>query len=107
MSVRVAPVGRATPLCDAEDMNNFPPRIPLTAVHGPDARGDSDEPLVIDCDTCVVRESDACADCVMSFLLDQDHEESTAVVLDLEEIRALRALGEAGLVPTLRHRASG
>jgi len=55
----------------------------------------------------VVRESDSCADCVMSFLLDHDHEESTAVVLDLEEIRALRALGEAGLVPTLRHRASG
>jgi hypothetical protein len=33
--------------------------------------------------------------------------ESMAVVFDISEIRAMRALAEAGLVPTLRHRASG
>jgi len=36
-----------------------------------------------------------------------DAGQTEAVVLDLNEIRALKALGDAGLVPTLRHRASG
>ena len=67
-------------------------------------------PLVIDCATCVARHSDACDDCVVTFLCsldDDDAGQTEAVVLDLNEIRALKALGDAGLVPTLRHRASG
>ena len=31
--------------------------------------------------------------------------ESTAVVFDLAELRAMKVLAEAGLVPTLRHQA--
>ena len=66
-----------------------------------------------------MRETDACAVCVVTFLFQEaseEHEnlesahigaESMAVVFDISEIRAMRALAEAGLVPTLRHRASG
>lgn len=63
------------------------------------------DPLVIDCDTCVARSTDACDDCVVTFLC-RDRPDS-AVVFDLVEIRAMKVLAEAGLVPTLRHRAPG
>ena len=53
----------------------------------------------IDCDECAHQGTDQCRDCVVSFLLDR--EEGT-VVVDAEEARAMRALGEAGLVPILR-----
>jgi hypothetical protein len=60
--------------------------------------------IVIDCDTCVARDTDACSDCMMSYLC---HDEPrSAVVFDLAEWRAVRVLADAGLVPTLRHRAS-
>ncbi len=36
-----------------------------------------------------------------------DSEESGAVVLNLQELRDIRLLAQAGLVPTLRHRAVG
>lgn len=79
--------------------------------HGSSGSHGGDDGLLIDCGTCVMRQTDACADCVVTFLYSEDHElpetGPLAVVLDLGEIRALRALGEAGLVPTLRHRASG
>lgn len=79
--------------------------------HGANGSHGGDDGLLIDCGTCVMRQTDACADCVVTFLYSEDHElpetGPLAVVLDLGEIRALRALGEAGLVPTLRHRASG
>lgn len=60
--------------------------------------------IVIDCQTCVARDSDACTDCMVSYLCRD--EPSTAVVFDLEEWRAVRVLADAGLVPTLRHRAT-
>lgn len=70
------------------------------------ARSDGpNRPLVIDCDTCVARSTDACSDCVVTFLC-RDESES-AVVFDLAEVRAMRVLADAGLVPTLRHRAPG
>ncbi len=59
--------------------------------------------LTITCDTCVMRETDACGDCVVSFLF--NHEPGDAVVFSFEEERAVRLLASAGLVPTLRHRA--
>jgi hypothetical protein len=53
----------------------------------------------IDCEECVHQGTDQCRDCVVSFILDR---EGDAVVVDAEEARALRTLGEAGLVPLLQ-----
>jgi hypothetical protein len=60
--------------------------------------------MVIDCDTCAMQGTDTCADCVVSFVISDDPGES--LVVDLAEMRAIRLLGEAGLVPRLRHRAT-
>lgn len=54
--------------------------------------------MLIDCDRCVVRGA-ACADCVVSVLLDA---EPSAVELDWPERAALGALADNGLVPPLR-----
>lgn len=58
--------------------------------------------LIISCDTCVMDGTAECADCVVSHLLSPAPRE--AVVLDLAELRAMRLLADAGLVPNLRHR---
>ena len=58
--------------------------------------------LTIDCDDCCLQDTAACADCVVTFLLDR--EPNDAVVIDVAEARAVRLLGDAGLVPALRHR---
>jgi hypothetical protein len=60
--------------------------------------------MVIDCDTCAMQDTNTCADCVVSFVISDDPGES--LVVDLVEMRAIRLLGEAGLVPRLRHRAT-
>jgi hypothetical protein len=57
---------------------------------------------VIDCDVCVARDTPACTDCVVTFLCSRAPDE--AVVIVVAEARALRLLGDAGLVPRLRHR---
>jgi len=44
----------------------------------------------------------ACDDCVVSFIVRR--EPGDAVVVDVEEERALRALHEGGLTPGIRHR---
>lgn len=59
------------------------------------------EVLTIDCDECSMQGTDACADCVVTFLCGRDAR--TAVVIDIAEARAVRLLGDAGLVPMLRH----
>lgn len=59
------------------------------------------EPLTIDCDSCTMQHTDACDDCVVTFICSRRPDE--AVVVDLDELRALRLLGDAGLVPGLRH----
>lgn len=61
------------------------------------------ESLTIDCDTCAMRDTDTCGDCMVSFLIGRDPHE--AVVLSLDEARAVKLLANAGMVPTLRHRA--
>ena len=61
------------------------------------------EALRIDCDECVMQHTSACADCVVSFIVDR--EPGAAIVFDVAEARALRNLSSAGLVPGLRHRA--
>ena len=54
----------------------------------------------VDCDSCVMRDTDACSDCVVSFLLERDPDD--AVVIDADEARAMRMLERAGLLPALR-----
>ncbi len=55
----------------------------------------------IDCDDCIMAGTAACDDCVVTFILDRDP--GDAVVVDAEEERALRNLGDGGLVSGLRH----
>lgn len=65
-----------------------------------------DPPLVIDCHCCELYGSDACTDCVVTYICRVDS--ASPVVVDLAEARAIRLLDDAGLVPPLRHRrASG
>ncbi len=59
--------------------------------------------VTIDCDCCALRSTNACDDCVVSFLLEREPED--AVVIDADEARAMRMLERAGLVPTLRFSA--
>ncbi len=60
------------------------------------------EIVTIDCQECVALGTAACHDCVVSYLCGRTPDE--AVVVDVAEVRALRLLEGAGLVPTLRHR---
>ena len=60
--------------------------------------------LTIDCDTCTMRNTDTCADCVVTFVVGRNPGE--ALVIDVEAERAVRLLARAGLVPGLRHTAA-
>lgn len=68
-------------------------------LHPPEADHDV---LRIDCGECILEHTDACADCVVTWLVEREPGE--VVVVDLAEVRALRALQHGGLVPELRHR---
>ena len=59
--------------------------------------------FIVDCDECVLQRTASCADCVVSFILDQ-RDPAEALVLDLAQARAVRLLSDAGLVAPLRHR---
>jgi hypothetical protein len=63
-----------------------------------------DEPFTIDCDRCALQGTSACRGCLVSFVLDRAP--GDAVVIDVEEARALRVLTRAGLVPGSRFEAS-
>lgn len=56
--------------------------------------------MEISCDDCVMQDTPACEDCVVTFICGRQPGE--AVVIDVAEARAVRLLGEAGLVPPLR-----
>ena len=56
--------------------------------------------LTIDCDACEMQFSDACDDCLVSYLV--GHEEGTPVLLDEDEKQAVELLADAGLVPPSR-----
>jgi hypothetical protein len=64
-----------------------------------DATGAS---LLIDCNDCVLHDSAACADCVVTFICRTDA--TSPVVVDLAEVRAIKLFDTAGLMPPLRHR---
>jgi hypothetical protein len=57
--------------------------------------------ITISCDDCVMQGSTVCTNCVVTYLCDRDPHD--AVVIDVAEVRALRLLAGAGLVPELRH----
>jgi hypothetical protein len=57
--------------------------------------------MEINCDDCVMQHTTTCDDCVVSFIVGREPGE--AVVIDVEEERAVRLLANAGLVPELRH----
>jgi hypothetical protein len=68
----------------------------------PRTQDETVEPLHIDCAACVMQHTDACRDCVVTFICSREPDD--AVVIGVEEVRAIRMLGEVGLVPHLRHR---
>jgi hypothetical protein len=53
--------------------------------------------MLIDCEQCAMRDTSACDDCVVTFLLAEG-----PVDLDESEVSALSSLAEEGLVPRLR-----
>jgi hypothetical protein len=57
--------------------------------------------FTISCEECVMRDTDTCDDCVVTFLCDRPA--GVPVVLDLDTARTVKLLGQAGLVPPLRH----
>lgn len=65
----------------------------------------TDDVLTIDCDQCVMQHTQACDDCVVTFLCTpRQSEAGQAVVVDVAEVRALRLLADTGLAPPLRLR---
>jgi hypothetical protein len=62
--------------------------------------GMSGTTITIDCADCSLQHSSACEDCLVSFVLGR--EPGDAVVIDVDEARAVRLLERAGLVPNLR-----
>jgi hypothetical protein len=58
--------------------------------------------IIISCDSCIMRATAACADCMMTHLLSPAPIED--LVFDDDELRVVRLLARAGMVPTLRHR---
>lgn len=59
------------------------------------------ETFTISCDECELQATDACGDCVVAFVLNREADD--AIVIDVQEMRAVRLLADAGLVPSLRH----
>ncbi len=55
--------------------------------------------MIIDCDDCRMQGTDACRDCVVTFVLD---DLAGPLELDDEQAGALEVLADAGLVAPLR-----
>jgi hypothetical protein len=64
--------------------------------------------LTISCDECSLQCTDACHDCVVTFVLRADEHTSAeretvdGLVLDIDEARIVQLMARAGLVPELR-----
>lgn len=50
-----------------------------------------------------MQHTDACDDCVVTYLCNREPDD--AVIIELSDLRAMRMLADAGLVPELKHRA--
>jgi len=57
--------------------------------------------MTISCDDCAMQHTSTCDDCVVTFICGREPDD--AVVIDVEEARAVRLLARGGLVPELRH----
>ncbi|HVV08769.1 hypothetical protein [Amycolatopsis sp.] len=57
-----------------------------------------EDTVLVDCGRCVVR-GVGCADCAVGVLLNAP----PTIEWDAEELRAMEALAEGGLIPRLRH----
>ena len=57
--------------------------------------------FTIDCADCSHQHTSTCDDCVVSFIVGRHP--SDAIVVDVDEARAVRLLEQAGLVPGVRH----
>ncbi len=55
--------------------------------------------MLISCDDCRKQGTDACNDCVVTYILDKP---GGAVVFDAEQERAIREMARAGLLPDVR-----
>lgn len=78
-------------------------RLPGMDANLPDHRRTEPAPtFTIDCASCVMQDTDACGDCVVTYICSR--EPGDALVVDLGEYRALELLAESGLAPALRHR---
>ena len=58
-------------------------------------------PLTVSCDDCTMQGTDACDDCVVTFICSREPDD--ALIIDVAEERAMRMLARSGLVPGLRH----
>ena len=69
----------------------------------------TDPSLSISCDSCSMRRTAACDDCLVTFLFSSDDqvEHDDTLVLDLDQARVVRLFGSAGLVPELKYRVAG
>ena len=63
-----------------------------------------EDPILIDCDTCVMRETDACGDCIVTALLDMPE---GPLVFDGEEARVISLFQDGGLLPQTRFDPAG
>ena len=71
--------------------------------------GRADDPppaLSISCDECAMQCTTACTDCVVTYVL-RDEGDADEMELDDAQVRTVRLLVSAGLVPGLRYRAAG
>ena len=57
--------------------------------------------MTISCDECTMQHTSTCDDCVVTFICGREPDD--AVVIDASEVRAVRLLSDAGLVPKLRY----
>lgn len=57
--------------------------------------------FTISCDTCTMRDSHACSDCIVPMLCGESPD--GAIVFDIGEMRTINVMAKVGLVPTLRH----
>jgi hypothetical protein len=83
------------PWLNRAEGQSHPVRMVVGMVPVPGASPTIGELMIIDCDSCTMRDL-ACGDCIVSFVLDRP---AGALVLDLEEARAVQNLQAAGLTP--------